>query len=68
MHVDNTHRSQSIDLSLDLSYITCTSYLRSRNLLPTSDSQAPLISTLLTHMSIIGPLAFRIVSSYSLCA
>jgi len=43
---DSTHGSQS----LDLSYVT--SYFQSRNLLPTFDFPAPLISALLSHMSI----------------
>jgi len=37
----------------------------SRNLLPTSDSRAPLISTLLSHMSIKGLRALRWVPIYS---
>jgi len=40
----------------------------SRNLLPTSDSRGPLISALLSHMSITALRALRTVSSHSLWA
>jgi len=48
IYVAGTHGSQPLDLS------NGKILFRSRNLLPTSDSRAPLISALLSHMSIKG--------------
>jgi len=58
INVDDTHGSQPLDLSI----------LRSRDLLPTSDSRAPLISALLSHMSIKALRASGLLPIYSLCA
>jgi len=59
---DDTHGSQPLDLSIGkISF-------QSRNLLPTSDSRAPLISALPSHMSIKGLRALGLVPSHSLCA
>jgi len=62
IYVDGTHRSQPIDLSIG------KILFRSRNLLPKSDSPAPLISALLSHMAIKGLCALRLVPVYSPCA
>jgi len=59
MNVDGTHGSQPLDLS------NGKILFRLCNLLPTPDYQAPLISTLLSHMSIKGLRALRLVPSYS---
>jgi len=59
VYVDGTHGSQPLDLSYG------KALFRSLNLLPTTDSRTPLISALLSHMSIKGLRALRLVPSYS---
>jgi len=59
IYVDSTHGSQLLDLSLQYFIILITQ--------PTSDSRAPLMSVLESHMSIKGLCALLRVSSYSLC-
>jgi len=58
MYGDITQGSQPFDISIS----------RSRDLLPTSDSRLPLISTLLSHKSIKSLRALRLEPSYSPCA
>jgi len=60
IYVDGTHGSQPLDLS------NGKILFQSGNLLP--DSQAPLISALLSHMAIKGLCALRLGPSYSQCA
>jgi len=62
IYVDGTHVSQPLDLSIG------KILFQSHNLLPTSDNRAPLINMLLSHMSIKGLRALRLVPFYSPCA
>jgi len=66
IYVDSKQGSQPLDLRSHYYYNSLA--LLPRKLLPTSDSRAPLISTLLSHKSKKGLRAFRTVLSYSLCA